>query len=215
MNKFNLLNFLSVSVICGGLFVMTGWLFHIPVLTTPLPIWVTMKFTTALSFVLCGIMLFFLSKQKYDDLAEVMISLSSFSILLFMTTYLFFFYIGIDSGFEKLFVEESADAILSSAPGRPALITMYLFSLIALTGLLYTFHLSFVERIISWIGWMTIFIGTVPLIGYIFHIPILTLEISGFSTPLSFYAAVFFTLAGINLVLLDKPCTCKNNISSL
>ena len=51
---------LAGIVTLGGLVVMFGWFLDIPILTSILPQWVTMKFNTALSFFLGGLTLFFI-----------------------------------------------------------------------------------------------------------------------------------------------------------
>ncbi len=204
MEKKYIPTIISGSVIFGGLIVMAGWIFNIPVLTSVSHLWATTKFTTALAFVLCGLMLFFLSEKKRTDLADVVISLSAFSVLLLMAIYLIFVYAGIDSGLEKFVVAEKEGAILTAVPGRPSIISMYVFTLIALSGLTYSFHFKTVQKIISWIGWFLIFMGGLAIIGYGFNKPILYYAIPNQSTAISLITAVLFVLIGIGFVLLPK-----------
>jgi len=51
---------LANIVMITGVMVMFGWVADIPILTSILPQWVTMKFSTALSFFISGVVLYFI-----------------------------------------------------------------------------------------------------------------------------------------------------------
>ncbi len=57
---------LGVVVLLLGLVVMLGWIFDISVLKSILPVWVTMKFSTALCFFLSGFTLYFIASSQVE-----------------------------------------------------------------------------------------------------------------------------------------------------
>jgi len=54
--------YMGLFVALTGVLVMAGWVFDIQILKSILPTWVTMKFATALSFLLSGLTLYYICK---------------------------------------------------------------------------------------------------------------------------------------------------------
>lgn len=72
MLNYNLTKILSIAVLGIGLTVLVGWVLDVDILESLAPSWVTMKFSTALSFVMSGIILYCIneSERKNSELCR-------------------------------------------------------------------------------------------------------------------------------------------------
>ena len=133
---------LSLLVIAAGLLVIIGWIFDIPALKSISPAWVTMKFVTAFAFVLSGITLYFIVRalEGRFDAAQVVLSVTSFTIILIMGILFFSALLGIHTGLEDLFIREPPGTVKTVVPGRPSIPTMLNFLLIAAAGIQVTWN---------------------------------------------------------------------------
>jgi hypothetical protein len=79
---------ISIITILIGLLVSIGWVFDIPTLKSIIPNEVTMKFSTAVSFVFSGIILYFVSNHCAGKIGigQIAIPISGLVIFLFMAT---------------------------------------------------------------------------------------------------------------------------------
>ncbi|NET72030.1 MAG: PAS domain-containing protein [Sphaerospermopsis sp. SIO1G2] len=105
-----------------GCFVILGWILDIQVMKSILPEFVTMKFNTALGFILSGVSLGIYNHPvyKYQKKVKVIsIFLASIVICLGMITLIQYSY-QIDLGIDQLFVQESYYAVNTYTPGRMA-----------------------------------------------------------------------------------------------
>lgn len=114
---------LSLAVIFGGGMVITGWIFDIGVLKSISPLWVSMKLATAISFVLSGVILYFIVRAMEGefDKAQVALSITSLIIVLLMGILFFSALLKMRTGLEDFFVKEPAGAVRTVTPGRPCL----------------------------------------------------------------------------------------------
>jgi len=95
-----------------------------------------MKFSTAIAFVLSGIILFFIRQQIVNDsiVAPVILPGATLGLLLLMSKLLISQLFDFTSGIEDLFVKEADGAIQTTVPGRPSVGTMINFIIIGITG---------------------------------------------------------------------------------
>jgi hypothetical protein len=95
---------LSLVVILAGFMVIIGWIFDIRILKSISPAWVSMKFDTAIAFVLSGITLYFIVRaiEGEFDKAQVALSITSLIIILLMGTLFFSAVLKIRTGAEDL-----------------------------------------------------------------------------------------------------------------
>ena len=195
----------SLVSLCG-LAVMMGWFFNIGVLKSILPIWVSMKFSTALSFFLSGIMLCSIARfQKKDgDLAVIILPITSTIILLLMMTLLASTVIGVNVGVEEIFVKESMTAVRSVAPGRPSVATMINFILMAIAGFLTSFDFKGFSKNLTTIGATVGLIGAVAVLGYILNQPLLYFMVPGKSSAMACHTAILFVIWGLGLILIAR-----------
>jgi len=194
---------IGIIVAVCGLIVMAGWIFGIPVLTSILPFWVTMKFVTALSFLLCGVLLYFINEQLRGeaDLSAIIIPVCAFLVLLLMSSLLLSVFVGVRTGIESLFVREDYGAVRTVYPGLPSLMTMVSFILVAIAGFLVSSDLEGLRQKLSWIGGAVSVIGCISVLGYSWGVPVLYYSVAGLSSAMAFHTSLLFVLLGYGLVL--------------
>lgn len=189
-----------------GVLVIIGWIFDWPLLKSILPIWVTMKFTTAVSFFFSGLMLFFMTRfvEGKQDLAGIIVPLSVLVIVLLMSTLLISVFVNVQIGLEDLFVKEPIGAVRTTVPGRPSIGTMVSFLLAALSGILIMLDKPGLKKGLSRIGWTIFLIGLIAVVGYVFNLPGLYYNIADLSTAMAIHTAILFSFFGAGLILLTK-----------
>jgi len=206
MNKQNIIKILSIVVMVTAILVMFGWFFDITALKSILPFWVTMKFTTALSFLLSGIILFFVNEylNERKEIARIVLPITVLIILLLMATLLTSVFMGIRTGIEDLFVKEAEGAVKSTTPGRPSVGTMVNFILMAAAGILLLLNVTKLKDRLFWIGGAITFIGSIAIIGYVINVPVLYYTLGGWSSAMAFHTALLFVMLGFGLILMKK-----------
>lgn len=206
MNYEKISKILGIIVLVGGLIVMFGWFAGIPILTSILPFWVTMKFTTALSFFLCGIVLYYINIHLYKEgkFSEIILPISSLLVLLIMSLLLISVIVGVRTGIEDLFVKEAVDAVKTTTPGRPSAGTMLSFILISISGFLVMGNASNIKKKFLLIGKIVFVLGGLAILGYLLNIPLLYYTLEGWSTAMAFHTAIFFVLLGAGLIFSGK-----------
>lgn len=206
MEKTKIAKLLSFIVTIGGAVVMVGWLLDIEVLKSILPWWVTMKFTTALSFFLSGVTLYLVtsSLENSSDLVQLVLSITSLMLLLIMATFLASTLLNVHTGIEDLFVIEVKNAVKTTTLGRPSIGTMINFILVAITGIFTMFDFKKLGQKIYIIGLIILIIGSIAVVGYIFSVPILYYTGEGFSTAMALHTAVLFILIGTGFLFVKS-----------
>ncbi len=203
-------------VIIGGIAVVMGWIFDIDALKSILPAFVTMKFNTAISFILGGITLYFIavSQKGYHEVADIVLPITTFVILLLMATILVSIFFGISTGIEELFIKDILKGtVKGDYPGRPSIATIVNFILIAAAGILTMFHVTNLKKLLLAIGTIISIISSVAIVGYLIDEPSLYYLIEGFSVPIAVYTAILFVMLGIGLAFLgiekraEKTCS--------
>lgn len=115
---------LSISVL-----VVLGWVLNIEFLKSIHPQWVTMKFFTAIAFILSAVILALLNKQEGLKKPTHFNAILALSVICPML--LVFITWSVHTGFEDALIHESPDSIFTVSPNRPSLGTMFLFFVIA------------------------------------------------------------------------------------
>lgn len=206
MKKIRIAKNLAFIVGLGGVIVMVGWFMDIDALKSILPIWVTMKFTTALSFFLSGITLYFVARrlENRSDSAQIILSITTLIILLLMATLLISVVLNIKTGVEDLFVREQPNAFATTVSGRPSIGTMVNFIFVAIIGILSMFETKNLELKIRRIGIIITSIGSIAILFYLFSKPLLYFGFKDINTAMAFHTALLFILTGIGFILLKK-----------
>jgi hypothetical protein len=197
---------LALTVILSAVLVIIGWIFDIGILKSLSPSWISMKFDTAVAFLLSGISLYFMARAMAGefDLSQIVLSVTALIIMLFMGTMLFASLFSIHTGIEDLFIKETPGALKTITPGRPALLTMLNFILVAFAGVMTITNFTQLEMKLKVIGVVIGAIGALAAVGYLIHVPLLYYYIEGVSTAMACNTAVLFVLLGIGFVCLSE-----------
>jgi len=223
MERNNIKNILSqkpieiLALIIGieAVLVMAGWIFNIDFLTRIWPSGINMKFTTALMFFFSSIGLYLLFRLVKDnhELSSVLLPGIALSIFLIMGVILLAVFTntqsglladitGTQTGLEDLFVNKES-SIYAEGSGLPSIITIVCFILFGIACVVSLFNFSKRQKILNFIGWAILIISLISVIGYIFYLPVLYLEIDGL-IPVAFNTALSFLLLGGGLIIISK-----------
>lgn len=196
---------LSLVVVIAGITVITGWIFDIALLKSIYPGWVSMKFDTAIAFLLSGVILYFtaLAIEGHFDLTQVVLSVASLILILLMGTLFFSIFLNVRTGVEDLFIKETAGTIKTVAPGRPSLPTILNFILIAIAGIYVILNLKNLRLKLRFIGLAITVIGALAVTGYIINAPVLYYFINGLNSAMACHTAALFVLLGTGFVCLS------------
>ena len=219
MEKLNLKNsvfaditqVLASIVIIIGLVVIIGWFIDLDSLKSIVPTWVTMKFSTALSFLMSGIAVMLLNewRNKNSEFSRIFLFVPLIIIAFFMTTGLVTALFDTTSGVPTLFVKDDIGAVSTIKPGLPSVGTMVNFIVIMAVGFVALLVGKFNERkfkkyaIVS--GSLVLVLGITALLGYAIEEPALYYQVEGYSGAMAIHTAIAFCLVGIGIILFVKP----------
>lgn len=203
MKKNNIPETLGIFISLSGLAVLAGWfLADIETLKSILPVWALMKFSTALSFFLSGIMLYFVARfQKQDtELAIIMVPIMSMAVFLLMTSLLAATILGIDVDTAEMLIKDSMITAESIAPDKPSVVTMLNFILMAMAGIFTVLNIKRLKKAPAFLGITVAIIGLTAVLGYAFDQPLFYFWAQGKSGAMALYSAVLFVLWGIGII---------------
>ena len=187
-------------VILGGAMVVIGWIADVPAFKSILPVWVTMKFSTAVCFVFAGITLYFIANGKtHAEAAQLVLPVSSLVIMLFMGSFLVSHLLSVPLGIEDLFVRESVNAARAIEPGVPSIVTMVCFLIVVMAGMIALVVPGGRLKIMRFFGLSVASIGITAMLGYATNLPALYYDVRGVSTAMACHTAVLFALWGWGL----------------
>ncbi len=206
MKRQKAVKILSIIVSICGIVVIIGWVFDVIILKSILSIWVTMKFSTALSFFFSGVTLFFIAKSIEGEftLAQVVLPITTLIIFILMTALLASTFLGLHTGVEDLFVMETRGAVNTLTPGRPSVGTMISFVLVAIAGVLSMLNPAGLKLKLLGIGSAVGIVGILAVAGYAINAPPLYYSISNRDTAMALHTAILFVMLGAGLVLLKE-----------
>lgn len=206
MDSVKAVKIIAVAVAAGGLVEVLGWVFGVLALKSVLPSMVTMKFSTAVSFFLSGITLFFIAEsgRGHVSVSQVVIPVTTLLVMLIMATLLASALLGLKTGVEDLFIKEEAAAVKTTVPGRPSLVTMADFIVFAAAGIGSLFRYRGQKNHMFFSGLFIIFTGAIALSGYILGSEYLFFSWPGVSTGMALVTAVLFELLGAGLIMLSR-----------
>ena len=178
-----------------GIAVVIGWLIDIPYLKSLHPEFVTMKFNTALAFILSGVAILLIndntvSKWKWKIsflFASAVITLAFFTFIQYP--------LGINLGIDEMFIKDSPDALHTYSPGRMALNTSFCFILVGFALMLAFYKKYFAAQITA----LFLFLfSLIQILGYLFRVP----EVYGFSvfTKMALHTIISFIFVSTALL---------------
>jgi hypothetical protein len=199
-----LINAVCVLAALGGLIVVIGWIYSVPELKSFFPGLVTMKITTAICFILSGLLLFFSARfiKGKRELAYILIPATSLTIFLLMGVQLISVVLGVPTGIESLFIQEDINSVLTSVPGRPSVGTMVCFLVCASLGLFTLFDSLKTSKVFNLGGLTIITISLFSLFGYLINNPLFYFHYPKISTGMAFHTVVLFLIIGLGFYLV-------------
>ncbi|MFA6431225.1 MAG: ATP-binding protein [Candidatus Margulisiibacteriota bacterium] len=182
---------IALLSIAAGFVVIGGWIFDVSVFKSVLPGLVTMKFNSALAFVLTGLS-FVILQTKRSNRSVVWLGRFCSVLALLIGVLTFFEYIfGFDLGIDQLIIVEPAGAVLTTHLGRMAILTAINFILLNLALLLSNKRVKFWEPLALLVG----MISFESIVAYLFGVKFFLFTQTGFTAMAVHTAVLFFVLA--------------------
>lgn len=197
---------LSALVLVGGAVVIVGWFIDSDPLKSVVPGLVTMKFSTALSFLAASAVIWgsLQTVTIRNTLGSILLPIASLVLFMLMGVLLIGTFLGVTSGIESVFIREAQGAVLTVEPGRPSVGTMINFISIACVGLVSMIYFPLRRVAFFILGVIVVGVSTFAIVGYVFAIPALYYAYSGISSAMAFHTALFFLLLGISTLIRAK-----------
>ena len=197
----------TAAVLCGvvvfvAVLNLVGWWIGSDMLKGWVPGTITMKITTALTFLAAAVLLFSLLSEIDGDVRVILAFFASSAILFLMGPFLFSLFTGRQTGFESLFIEDLQLIPMGKMPGWPSIGTVVAFLLIAALGFSYAFTSRKQSGSFLILGSAVAGIGALALIGHLLSAPVLYYNWGNFNA-MAVNTAVLFVLCGA-CILLQK-----------
>lgn len=180
------------ALVFVGFLVIFGWLLDVPILRSLSPNFVSMKFNTAVAFVILGMSFIFFVEKKLI-IAKVGASLVLLIGFLTFSEYVF----GVNLGIDELIIKDVPSAVLTAVPGRMAIITAINFFLLGLTLLIIDKYKKIGDSIATFI----FFSSWLAVLGYLQDIKEFY-RIGGVSiTAIALHTSVAFIIISFGILL--------------
>ena len=198
--------FISIVVSFLGLVVLAGWYLEIEVLKSILPIWVSMKFSTALSFFISGLILYFSDRilKEESTYSRTILIILILLLWLNMVAFLLSTFSSFSTGIEEMFVSDVVAPIKTTFPGRPSVGTMLNFILVVFLGAFGVYDLIKSRFYIYVVSVLIMSVAMLAILGYIFSVPMLYYYVEGISSAMAVHTAILFFLLGIGFYIIGK-----------
>lgn len=196
---------LSLLVILIAISVIIGWIFGIEILKSWIPLEISMKFSVAICFLLCGFAL--LSSTFYikgsREWPILLSPITTMPVLFLMGILVLGQVAHITTGVESLLIKESFGAVKTVLPGMPsfpAMIGFVVFGFGSIVLLIESKYSSYINIVLSI---SIIILSIIAVAGYVFNMPYLYFRVSASATPISINTAAAFLLLGIGQLILS------------
>lgn len=195
---------IAIITIAVGIIVACGWIFNVVELTSFLPNTVTMKFNTAMSFILSGVSLYFVARIREGDLTKshIVLPITIMITFLLMVSTVLSIFINVQIGIDTVLVEEKS-GILTATPGRPSLGTIACF-IVMIPIFMSALYSKLLAKISTISGLVILSLGGIGIIGYVVGQPFMYYYVEGTSTAMAPITSALFVLLGCAFTLLGK-----------
>ncbi len=196
---------IAIITIATGILVMYAWIFDIDFLKSIFPNAPTMKFNTAISFIMSGISLYFIARIREGDLrkSHIFLPVTIMVIFLMMVSIILSIFIKVQTGIETAFIEEKS-AVLTIVPRPPSLATIACFVMMIALGISALYSVRFFTKLSTLLGLAILVLGSISIIGYVVGQPALYYYVEGISTGMAPHTSALFVLLGYAFTLLGK-----------
>ena len=203
-NKRKITRVLSLIVMVSGVSVILGWILNIEIFKSIHPALGQMDFPTAVSFILSGTILYFISKavEGEFDKAQVVLSITSLVFTLFIGILFFSAVFNTRNNIEDLFIKILPSISKTAFPDLPSIPVIFNFILIAIAGIITLLNPKKLKSKLKIMGLVVAVIGALAIIGYILDLPSLYYYKEGRNSAIALTTAVLFVLLGTGLLCL-------------
>lgn len=190
----------AIITIIFGFLVITGWILDIQVLKSIRSDYVTIKFNSALCFVLAGAVILLILPERNRYKLKWIADILSGLIFLIGSITLFEYLFNIDLFIDQLFIKDDPEALLTYAPGRMALNSAINFIIISVS-LFFSGKVdeksAYYSQLLALVAGL---VGLASLLGYGYGIS----ELYGFSnyTKISIITVILFLIIGIGIIMI-------------
>jgi signal transduction histidine kinase len=197
-----IISFIVISI--GTAIALFGWIFGYLEVTSIIHEGGTMKFVTAIFFILSGFTLYSVCNfiVRKSSIFYVAIFASSFIEFIFLMTLFSSIIIGIPTGIENAFSHEAYSQY--NIPGKPSYPTIINFFFIVLVSFFALYDNKILEKYLYFSGSIIIIVSSIALIGYIINNPLLFYTIPSINSAMAFPTAILFILIGSGMILLSN-----------
>ncbi|WP_100276825.1 hypothetical protein [Mariprofundus aestuarium] len=211
-DRFFVAKIMGAIISMASVIVLLGWMseiFNIYLYGGILPQRIGMKFTSALSFLLSGLLLLSIANayEKNSTSSGTLHQVASMVIMLIVIIMLISSLEGTKAGIEHWFVGGAAYAIKGDMAGSISFGTMVAFVVISLVGI-FTMINPPKASLLLLAGIIECAVGGLSFSGHLLNIPILYFGIEGATAGVGLPAAVLIFMMGMGLLVLG---TTKGN----
>ena len=160
---------IGIATITVGLICMAGWLMHIQVLTNFVSGFPTMKFNTAIAFVLSGIWLLLNSSPANKYHRSTNLGIGSFLVVL-ASVELSQFFLHYDAGIDQLIIQDNFEQTFG-LPGRMGAGTALSFLMVGLAICGRLINSKVTVRLAQYCFHIVSIISLIAILGYLFQVP--------------------------------------------
>ena len=162
----------SIVVVAIGLIVLAGWVTDTVTLKSVIPGYPSMKFNTALGFLLGGLSLFLLLNIQGNRTAEVFAGILAFLLLVLGSMTLLQYVTGYNFGIDNLFFTDPKAELSVGYPGRMAPLSAVNFAVLAI-GLLIVVIKPGAEPYAGVFAMVAGFTSLLSILGYAYGVEVL------------------------------------------
>ncbi|HLD14968.1 MAG TPA: hypothetical protein VJB94_00090 [Candidatus Nanoarchaeia archaeon] len=201
MNSLSIVKFLAFIIFILSILAMIGWIFDISILKALRPNWDTMKFPTALAFLMTSIVIITIPYyiRGNSSISRLLLPVCSMIIFLIVTPFMMPFLFGITPEQGQLVVKSTRDVIEPVYPGAPNYASIIAFIIIASVGFLTVINFdSFMKFMVA--GCILSFIGLLGVLRYFFQNPPFLESLNG----MAFRTALLILISGLCFILIYK-----------
>lgn len=188
----------SVSIVIGLISILAifGWLLNIEVLTNIYQGLPTMKFNTALSFLLLACVIFCIQKKYFKFSATFNVLLLGIALVTLLQDI-----IGFNLGIDQFFIEDKKGILNNNpAPGRMSMATSVSFILLSISLFLIQSGKDSAKKWASYCSLTVVLLSFLAFISFLYRIP--TFEKITFISSMAIHTASGFILAGLAISLI-------------
>lgn len=194
----------SISRNCGflvgivGAVVVAGWILNVEFLTNLNPAWASMKFNTAVLFVLSGYSLLHLNPDDGNKSNRRLARAANWLVVAIGFMSVCEYVLGTNIGIDEILIRQSEEANAAEYPGRMSLATACGFVLLGASLLLTDLKHPLAHSMSLFLAWCVAAISLIAAIGYVYGVE--SLYVVWPFSSMALHTAILFGLAATGIL---------------